>query len=34
ARSSEYRAIAQLPGSENARIWEPDPATIYSWEKH
>ncbi len=33
AMSSEYRAIAQLPGSENARIWEPDPATIYSWEK-
>ena len=34
AMSSEYRAIAQLPGSENARIWEPDPATIYSWERH
>ncbi len=34
AMSSEYRAIAQLPGSENARIWEPEPATIYSWEKH
>lgn len=34
AMSSEYRAIAQLPGSENARIWEPDPATIYSWERN
>lgn len=31
AMSSEYRAIAQLPGSEGARIWEPEPATIYSW---
>ena len=31
AMSSEYRAIAQLPGSEQARIWEPEPATIYSW---
>lgn len=34
AMSSEYRAIAQLPGSENARIWEPEPATIYSWERN
>ena len=33
AMSSEYRAIAQLPGNENARIWEPEPATIYSWER-
>ncbi len=31
AMSSEYRAIAQLPGSEAAKIWEPEPATIYSW---
>lgn len=34
AMSSEYRAIAQLPGNENARIWEPEPATIYSWERN
>lgn len=33
AMASEYRAIAQLPGSENATIWEPEPATIYSWER-
>ena len=33
AMSSEYRAIAQLPGNENARIWEPEPAKIYSWER-
>ena len=31
AMASEYRAIAQLPGAENARIWEPEPATIYTW---
>ena len=24
-------AIAQLPGVENARIWEPEPATVYYW---
>ena len=34
AMASEYRAIAQLPDSENAKIWEPDPATIYSWERN
>ena len=33
AMSSEYRAIAQLPNSKNARIWEPEPAQIYSWER-
>ena len=33
AMASEYRAIAQLHGSENATIWEPEPATIYSWER-
>ncbi|WP_424945824.1 class II glutamine amidotransferase [Candidatus Spongiihabitans sp.] len=33
AMASEYRAIAQLPGSENATIWEPEPATIYSWNR-
>jgi len=32
AMSSEYRAIAQLPGAENARVWEPAPARIYTWE--
>jgi glutamate synthase domain-containing protein 1 len=30
--ASEFRAIAQLPGVEEARIWEPEPATVYSWE--
>ncbi len=31
AMSSEFRAIAQLPGVENATIWEPSPATVYTW---
>ncbi len=31
AMSSEFRAIAQLPGSDTAKIWEPEPATIYTW---
>ena len=33
AMSSEYRAIATLPGAENARIWEPEPTQIYSWKR-
>lgn len=32
AMSSEFRAIAQLPGAETARVWEPVPAQIYTWE--
>jgi len=31
AMATEYRAIATLPGSDRARIWEPKPATVYSW---
>ncbi len=31
AIASEFRAIAQLPGVEHATIWEPAPATVYSW---
>jgi glutamate synthase domain-containing protein 1 len=33
AFGSEYRALAGLPGIENARIWEPEPATVYFWER-
>jgi len=33
AMASEFRAIARLPGAEDARIWEPAPATIYSWRR-
>lgn len=31
AMASEFRAIAQLPGANNANIWEPSPATVYTW---
>jgi len=31
AMASEFRAIAPLPGVENAKIYEPEPAKIYSW---
>jgi glutamate synthase domain-containing protein 1 len=31
AMASEFRAIAQLPGVDNANIWEPSPATVYTW---
>ena len=34
AMASEYRAIAHLPGADRAAIWEPAPATVYSWNKH
>jgi len=33
AMASEFRAIATLPGAENAKIWEPEPAQVYSWYK-
>ncbi|HZP10758.1 glutamine amidotransferase family protein [Methyloceanibacter sp.] len=33
AFGSEYRALAGLPGIENARVWEPEPATVYFWER-
>ena len=33
AMASEFRAIAVLPGVENARIWEPEPAKVYSWQR-
>ncbi len=32
AFGSEYRALAKLPGIEDARVWEPEPATVYFWE--
>ena len=31
ALGSEFRALAALPGIEQATIWEPAPATVYSW---
>ena len=33
AMSSEFRAIARLPGAEHAEIWEPAPTRIYSWSR-
>jgi glutamate synthase domain-containing protein 1 len=33
AMSSEYRAIAVLPGAADARLWEPEPSVVYAWEK-
>ncbi|MEO1610812.1 MAG: hypothetical protein AAFU55_00405 [Pseudomonadota bacterium] len=33
AMSSEFRAIARLPGVGHADIWEPKPAQIYSWSR-
>jgi len=33
AFGSEYRALATLPGIETAKVWEPEPATVYFWER-
>ena len=31
AIASEYRAIAVLPGAQDAVTWEPEPGHVYSW---
>ena len=33
AMASEYRAIAVLPGANDAEVWEPEPAKVYVWER-
>lgn len=33
AMASEYRALTTLPGIANARVWEPEPAEVYVWER-
>jgi amidophosphoribosyltransferase len=33
AMASEYRALADLPGIEQAKLWEPEPGIVYSWSK-
>lgn len=33
AMASEYRALASLPGVENAKIWEPEPEVVYAWSR-
>lgn len=32
AFGSEYRALVDLPGIEQARVWEPEPGVVYAWE--
>ena len=32
AFGSEYRAFANLPEINHAKIWEPEPATVYFWK--
>ena len=32
AFGSEYRALVNLPNIENAKVWEPEPATVYFWK--
>ncbi|MEO1108119.1 MAG: glutamine amidotransferase family protein [Pseudomonadota bacterium] len=31
AFGSEYRALVNLPGIQAAKVWEPEPATVYFW---
>jgi methylamine---glutamate N-methyltransferase subunit A len=33
AFGSEFRALAPLPGIDAARLWEPQPATVYAWSR-
>jgi methylamine---glutamate N-methyltransferase subunit A len=33
AMASEYRALAHLPGVEDARLWEPEPEVVYHWSR-
>jgi glutamate synthase domain-containing protein 1 len=33
AFGTEYRALADLPGVERAKVWEPEPARVYFWER-
>ncbi|MCY0963947.1 class II glutamine amidotransferase [Parathalassolituus penaei] len=33
AMASEYQALTTLPGIENARVWEPEAARVYVWER-
>jgi glutamate synthase domain-containing protein 1 len=33
AMASEFRALADLPGIEHARIYEPDPEKVYAWQR-
>ena len=33
AFGSEYRALVDLPGIGHAKVWEPEPARVYAWER-
>ncbi|MFG1223269.1 class II glutamine amidotransferase [Xanthobacter wiegelii] len=33
AFGSEYRALVDLPGISKAKVFEPEPATVYFWER-
>ncbi|MEJ2860690.1 glutamine amidotransferase [Actinomycetospora flava] len=33
AMASEFRALADLPGIGEARVWEPDPGKVYTWRR-
>ena len=33
AMGSEYRALADLPGVQTAKIWEPEPEVVYAWRR-
>ena len=33
AFGSEFRALSPLPGVDKARLWEPQPATVYAWSR-
>lgn len=34
AFGTEYRALVDLPGIDTAKVWEPEPAKVYLWERH
>jgi methylamine---glutamate N-methyltransferase subunit A len=34
AFGTEYRALVGLPGVDKARVFEPEPAKVYVWERH
>lgn len=33
AMASEFRALADLPGIEHARLYEPEPERVYAWQR-
>jgi len=33
AMASEHRALAVLPGADDAVVWEPEPARVYAWTR-